>query len=103
MTLFFSPLVVTVFSYATAAVLVFTAALMLRCLVGIDWSGATEYLPVVVPAVMTPFSFSIAHGIGAGFTTCTAIKALTGRFPSLNPAVVVLAPLFMVKMAVLGV
>ena len=49
-----------------------------------------------------PFSFSIAHGIAAGFITYTAIKLLSGRISQLRPAVAVLAVLFVVKFVFLG-
>ena len=52
--------------------------------------------------VTIPFSFSIAHGIAAGFITYTAIKVLSGRFGQLRPAVAVLAVLFVVKIIFLG-
>ena len=75
---------------------------MIRSMVEIDWSDATEYVPAVVLAVTIPFSFSIAHGIAAGFITYAAIKLLSGRFGQLRPAVAVLAVLFVVKIVFLG-
>ena len=35
----------------------------------------TEYLPAVVTALATPFTFSIATGIGLGFITHAVVKA----------------------------
>jgi len=102
LTLFLSPLAATIPPFATAAALLFVASVMIRNMTEIDWSDATEYVPAVVLAITIPFSFSIAHGIAAGFITYTAIKLLSGRFRQLRPAVAVLAVLFVVKIALLG-
>ncbi|MCY3964845.1 MAG: NCS2 family permease [Acidobacteria bacterium] len=102
LTLFLSPLASTIPDFATAAALLFVASVMIRNMAEIDWSDATEYVPAVVLAVTIPFSFSIAHGIAAGFITYAAIKLLSGRFGQLRPAVAVLAVLFVVKIVFLG-
>ncbi len=102
LTLFLSPLAATIPPFATAAALLFVASVMIRNMIEIDWSDATEYVPAVVLAVTIPFSFSIAHGIAAGFITYTAIKLLAGRFGQLRPAVAVLAVVFIIKIALLG-
>lgn len=102
LTLFLSPLAATIPPFATAAALLFVASVMIRNMIEIDWSDATEYVPAVVLAVTIPFSFSIAHGIAAGFITYTAIKLLAGRFSQLRPAAAVLAIVFVIKIALLG-
>ncbi len=102
LTLFLSPLAATIPSFAAAAALLFVASVMIRNMTGIDWSDATEYVPAVVLAITIPFSFSIAHGIAAGFITYTAIKLLSGRFSEIRPAVAVLAVLFVAKVVLLG-
>lgn len=102
LTLFLSPLAATIPTFATAAALLFVASVMIRNMIEIDWSDATEYVPAVVLAVTIPFSFSIAHGIAAGFITYTAIKLLAGRFSQLRPAAAVLAIVFVIKIALLG-
>ncbi len=102
LTLFLSPLATTIPPFATAAALLFVACVMIRSLTEIDWSDATEYVPAAVLVVSIPFSYSIAHGIAAGFITYTAIKILAGRWRSVRPAVAVMALLFVLKMATLG-
>ena len=76
---------------------------MIRNMTEIDWDDATEYVPAVILAVTIPFSFSIAHGIAAGFITYAAIKLASGRFSQLRPAAGVLAVLFLAKFVFLGV
>ena len=101
-TLFLSPLADTIPAYATAAVLLFVTCLMARSLIDIDWSDVTEYAPAVVLAVTIPLSFSIADGIAAGFITYAAIKLLSGRAREAQPAVLILAAVFVARFVWLG-
>ncbi|MCY4599923.1 MAG: NCS2 family permease [Acidobacteria bacterium] len=101
-TLFLSPLADTIPAYATAAVLLYVTCLMARSLVDIDWSDVTEYAPAVVLAVTIPLSFSIADGIAAGFITYAAIKLLSGRAHEAQPAVLILAAVFVARFVWLG-
>ena len=96
-TLFLSPLADTIPAYATAAVLLFVTCLMARSIADIDWSDVTEYAPAVVLAVTIPLSFSIADGIAAGFITYAAIKLLSGRAREAQPAVLILAAVFVAR------
>ncbi len=100
--LFISPLAGAIPAYATAPALFFVAVLMTHSLVKIDWDDITEAAPVVIAAVTMPLTFSITTGIALGFISYTAIKALTGRFDQLNPALIILSTLFVVKMAYFG-
>jgi len=99
--LFFAPLAGTVPAYATAPALLFVACLMVRGLAEIDWDDVTDVAPCVITAIAMPLTFSIATGIGFGFISYALIKALGGKASEVNPAVWVLAALFVVKFAVL--
>ena len=79
LTLFLAPLAASIPGYATAPALVLVACLMAGALRDLAWDDVTEYLPAVVVAVATPFTFSIATGIGLGFITYAAVKAVAGR------------------------
>jgi AGZA family xanthine/uracil permease-like MFS transporter len=59
----------------------------------------TEAAPAALTAFSMPFTFSIADGIAFGFISYVVIKALTGKFSDLTPAVVVIAALWVVKFA----
>ncbi|WP_108444496.1 NCS2 family permease [Halomonas denitrificans] len=95
--LFFSPLAGSIPSYATAGALLYVAVLMAGSLSHADWDDPTEAAPVLIAALAMPLTFSIAEGIALGFISFAAIKALSGRFKDLNPAVIVLALLFAAK------
>ena len=96
--LFFSPLAGSIPAYATAGALLYVAVLMAGSLAHADWDDATEAAPVLIAALAMPLTFSIAEGIALGFVSYAAIKALSGRFRDLNPAVVVLALVFSAKL-----
>ncbi|PFN80709.1 guanine permease, partial [Bacillus sp. AFS076308] len=44
------------------------------------------------------FTYSIANGIAFGFISWTAIKLMSGRGRELNPALVILSILFVIKL-----
>ena len=95
--LFISPLAGMVPAYATAGTLFYVAILMTSSLLHVEWEDLTEAAPVVVAALIMPFTYSIANGIACGFITYAAVKILCGRFKDLNLGVVVLALLFIAK------
>jgi AGZA family xanthine/uracil permease-like MFS transporter len=97
--LFFAPLASAIPAYATAPALLFVAVLMMSSLAQIDWEDLTIAAPVVVAALAMPLTFSIANGIAFGFIAWTLIKLLAGRARELNPALVILSALFVVKLA----
>ncbi|MBD1588927.1 solute carrier family 23 protein, partial [Pseudomonas typographi] len=96
--LFFAPLAGSVPAYATAPALLFVAVLMASGLAEINWSDITEAAPALVTALAMPFTYSIANGIAFGFIAWTAMKLASGRARDLNPALVVLSLLFVVKL-----
>lgn len=101
LSIFFAPLATSIPAYATAPALVFVACVMASSLAQIDWEDVTEYAPAMVTAVMMPFTFSIATGIGLGFITYVLVKLFSGRATQINPMMAVLAVLFVIKFAVL--
>lgn len=97
--LFFSPLAASIPSYASAAALLFVAAIMARGLAEMSWDDITEYAPAIVCAVSMPLTYSIATGIGLGFITYVLIKLFAGKQSDVTPAIGVLAILFALKFA----
>ena len=96
--LFFAPLAGSVPAFATAPALLYVAVLMTSGLAEIEWDDITVAAPVVVTALAMPFTYSIANGIAFGFIAWTAMKALSGRWRELNPALVILSVLFVIKL-----
>ena len=97
--LFFAPLATAIPGFATAPALVFVACLMTRALAEVRWDDASEYVPAVVLALGTVFTFSIATGIGLGFITYVAVKMIAGRWNDIAGAVWLIAALSVARFA----
>ncbi len=95
--LLFSPIASVIPPYATAPALLYVAVLMASGLKLIDWDDVTEAAPAIVTALMMPLTFSIANGIALGFITYALLKAVSGRWSQLNPAIVIIAVVFVLK------
>ncbi len=60
----------------------------------IPWGDYEEAVPAFVTMLVMPFTWSITNGIGAGFITYTAIKALAGKAHQVHPLMWVAAAAF---------
>ena len=97
--LLFSPLASMVPPYATAPALLYVAGLMLRELVEIEWGDLTEAVPAALCALAMPFTYSIANGLAFGFIAYAVLKAGTGQWRQVHPAVWLVAVLFALRYA----
>lgn len=95
--IFFSPLAAMVPAYAAAGALMYVGVLMSSELTRVEWDDLTEAVPAFMTTVMMPFSFSITEGIAVGFISYCVMKAGTGRWREINPCVLVVALLFILK------
>lgn len=96
---FFAPLAKMIPAYATAGAILYVAVLMLQNLKLVNWDDMTDAIPVSVVLLMTPLTFSIAHGIALGFIAYTAVKCICGKKDQITVSVWVLTGLFIVKFA----
>ena len=99
--LLFAPLAQSVPAYAASAALLFVAGSMAQSLLEIEWQDLTEAAPAIMTALMMPFSFSIADGIGLGFISFVLIKAVSGRKQDIPIALWIIAAVFAAKFALL--
>jgi len=97
--MFLSPLAGMVPAYAAAGALIYVGVLMTSSLSRVKWDDLTEAVPAFVTAAMMPFSFSITEGIALGFISYCVMKLGTGRWREISPCVVVVALLFVLKIA----
>ncbi|HUB49408.1 MAG TPA: NCS2 family permease, partial [Acetobacteraceae bacterium] len=65
----------------------------------ITWDDATETVPAVITALATPFTFSIATGIGLGFIVYVIVKLAAGRMREIAGAVWIIAILSALRFA----
>ena len=95
--LFFSPLFLTIPSFATAPALIVVGFLMMQQVTKIDWTDLTEAIPCFCCITMMGFAYSISDGIAFGIISFTILKLLTGKSKDLNVLLYVLSILFVLK------
>jgi AGZA family xanthine/uracil permease-like MFS transporter len=99
---FIAPLAAMVPFYATTGAIFYVAVLMLFNLQEIDWHDITEAAPVTVVLLLTPLTFSIAHGIALAFITYALTKALCGKHREVSWSIWLLTALFVLKIVFLS-
>lgn len=97
--MFFTPLVEMVPTEVAAAALVIVGALMLSQIRHIDLGDFTVLVPVFLTAVVMPFTYSIANGIGAGFISWVLMKTFTGKAKEVSPLLWIVAAGFVLYFA----
>ena len=97
--LIFSPIFITIPSFATAPVLIVVGLFMIENVVNINFSDYTEGLPAFITIIMMPFAYSIADGLIFGFLSYVILKLLTGKGKEVGKVMYILAILFIIKLA----
>jgi len=79
--LFLSPLVgaIAMCQAVTAPALVIVGAMMMKCIVNVQWEDASEAIPSFLVIIGIPFCYSIGDGLILGFVLYPLIKLLAGR------------------------
>ncbi len=95
--LFFSPLFLTIPSFATAPALIVVGFLMMQQVNKIDWSDLTDAIPCFCCITMMGFAYSISDGIAFGIVSYTVLKLLTGKAKEINVLMYILSVLFILK------
>lgn len=96
-TLFLSPLFLSIPPAATAPVLIIVGLLMLEPIKNIELDNFSESIPAFICIIMIPMSYSISNGILLGMISYTLINILSGKAKSLTLAMYILAILFILK------
>jgi len=95
--LFLAPLFMMVPAAATAPVLILIGSFMLSPIVKVDFSDATESIPVFLTIIMMPLTYSIAEGIVFGMLSYVILKVLTGKHKEVSLVSYVIALFFLIK------
>jgi adenine/guanine/hypoxanthine permease len=103
LSMFFAPVAGAIPPIATAPALIIVGALMIGAVTSIKWEDMTEAIPAFLTMLAMPLTFSIANGLALGFIFYPLLKVLTGRRREVSPLVYVLAGLFVLRYAYLGV
>lgn len=95
--LFFSPLFLSIPAAAIAPVLIMVGLMMLEPIIRIPFDDFTESLPAFICIIMMPLSYSISNGILIGMIAYVLINLVCGKFKKLTPTMYILAALFILK------
>ncbi len=99
LTIFLTPLVTLIPSYATAPALIIIGALMIQGIKDIDFTDFSDALPAFLTIILMPLTYNIAQGIAFGFISYAIIKPLTGQAKEVHWLVYFIAIAFMVNFA----
>ena len=97
LSLFLSPLFLTVPSFATAPALIVVGFMMMQQVVNLDWTTLEDAVPAFVCITMMGFAYSISEGISLGIISYVLLHVLTGKAKDMNALMYVLAVLFVLK------
>ena len=94
LSLFFSPILTIIPSFATAPVLIVLGLLMMEPITKIDFSDFSEGLPVFLTLMLTLLTYSITDGLAFGFISYVLIKVFTGKAKQVPISMYVISLLF---------
>ena len=97
--LFFSPLFLTIPSFATAPALVIVGFYMMGSVVKIDFNDMTDAIPAFLCIIAMPLAYSISEGIAIGVISWTIISLISGKAREKKVSVLmyILTVLFILK------
>ena len=95
--LFFSPIFLTIPSFATAPALIVVGFLMMQQVTKLDWNDMLEAIPAFIAIMAMPFLYSISEGISLGIISYVVLHLLAGKTKKVSPLMYVLAVVFVLK------
>ena len=101
LSLFLSPIFLSIPAFATSPALVVVGFLMLSSVAGIDFSDFSESIPAYITIIAMPFCYCISEGISFGVISYVVINLLTGKREKISPLMYILAVLFICKYIIL--
>ena len=95
----FSPLFLTIPSFATAPALIVVGFYMMGAVAKINFDDMTDAIPAFLTILVMPLAYSISEGIAIGIISWTLINVLTGKAKEkkITPLMYVLTVLFILK------
>ena len=95
----FSPLFLTIPSFATAPALIVVGFYMMGAVVKINFDDMTDAIPAFLTILVMPLAYSISEGIAIGVVSWTLINLLSGKAKEkkITPLMYVLTVLFILQ------
>jgi AGZA family xanthine/uracil permease-like MFS transporter len=97
LSLFLSPLFLSMPGAATAPVLILVGCMMLSGVAKINFNDISESVPSIICITTMAFACSIADGIALGLICYVGIKLLSGEYKKVSIATYILTVLFVLK------
>ena len=99
LSLFFSPIFLSIPSFATAPALIIVGFLMMQQVVKISWEDPLDAIPAYIAIFAMPFMYSISEGISLGIISYVILHLMTGMAGAkkMSPLMYCLAVLFILK------
>ena len=95
--MFFSPLFLSIPSAATAPALIIVGLLMMEQVKNIPFEDFSESIPAFICMIMMPLTYSISNGILLGMIAYVLMNVICGNFKKLSITIYILAALFILK------
>ena len=102
LSLFLSPIFLTIPGFATAAALVVVGVLMIEPIRGIKFESLEELIPLGMTVIAMPVFYSISHGLAFGMISYVIVKAAAGKFKEISVLTWILAVIFLLQMILAG-
>lgn len=99
--LIFSPIFLSIPSFATAPALIIVGCSMMKSVKDLLFNDLREFIPACLCMFFMVFSYSIANGIAAGFISYVIINLFTGRGKKVHWIMYAVSILFMLKYALI--
>lgn len=97
LSIIFSPLFLTIPSFAIAPALITVGFYMMGSVVKINFEDVSEAIPAFLTILFMPLAYSISEGIAVGVISYTLINVICGKSKKLTPLMYVLTVLFICK------
>ena len=82
---------------AVAPILIIVGIMMLSAMKEIAWDDLSEAVPAFFTSIFMGFTYSITHGIAAGFIMFALVKVIKGQAKEVHPMIWVLDALFILN------
>lgn len=97
LSIIFSPLFLTIPSFAIAPALIIVGFYMMGSVVKINFEEMSDAIPAFLTILFMPLAYSISEGIAVGVISYTLINLICGKAKKLTPLMYVLTVLFICK------
>ena len=98
--LFLSPIAGMVPGAATAPALIVVGILMMESIAKVKWEDFEDAASAFFTAVVMPFTYSIAHGVAAGFIFYVITKIVKGKAKEVHPILYIVTILFVLDFVI---